>query len=48
MAAPRVRGVHGLPGRPWFGRALVDHTAWLVRNGRSSGGSPDGDGTGPG
>ena len=25
LAAPRVRGLHGLPGRPWFGRAVLDY-----------------------
>lgn len=33
LAQPRVRGVHGLPGRPWFGRALAVHTARVVRSG---------------
>jgi phosphatidylinositol alpha-mannosyltransferase len=36
-AASRVRGVHGLPGRPWFGRALVGHAARVMREGTSLG-----------
>ena len=36
MAAPRVRGLHGLPGRPWFGRALVDYASWAAQSGYSS------------
>jgi phosphatidylinositol alpha-mannosyltransferase len=36
LAAPRVRGVHGLPGRPWFGRAVLDHASWALRNGYST------------
>jgi phosphatidylinositol alpha-mannosyltransferase len=28
IAAPLVRGVHGLPGRPSYARALVDHAVW--------------------
>jgi len=35
LAAPRVRGLHGLPGRPWFGRAMVDYAAWAVQSGYS-------------
>jgi phosphatidylinositol alpha-mannosyltransferase len=31
--APQVRGLHGLPGRPWFGRAMVDYASWAARNG---------------
>ena len=27
LAAPRVRGLHGLPGRPWFGRAMLDYAS---------------------
>ena len=48
MAAPWVRGMHGMPGRPWFGRAFLDHTAWLLRNRSSSRGAQDGDGPEPG
>jgi hypothetical protein len=48
MAAPWVRGMHGMPGRPWFGRAFLDHTAWLVRKGHSSRRALDRDGDGPG
>jgi phosphatidylinositol alpha-mannosyltransferase len=28
MARPFVRGRHGLPGRPWFGRAAIDYALW--------------------
>lgn len=35
LAAPRVRGLHGLPGRPWFGRAVVDYATWAVQSGYS-------------
>jgi phosphatidylinositol alpha-mannosyltransferase len=48
LAAPRVRGMHGMPGRPWFGRAVLDHSAWLVRNGHLSRGAKDRDGDRPG
>ena len=27
-------GIHGLPGRPWFGRAILDYTHTLGRAGR--------------
>jgi phosphatidylinositol alpha-mannosyltransferase len=36
VAAPRVRGVHGLPGRPAYGRALLEHAVWSSRIGRSA------------
>jgi phosphatidylinositol alpha-mannosyltransferase len=48
LAVPRVRGVHGMPGRPWFGRAVLHHSAWLVRSGHLSRGAKDRDGDGPG
>ncbi len=35
LAAPGERGVHGLPGRPWFGRAVLDYTVWALRSGHS-------------
>jgi phosphatidylinositol alpha-mannosyltransferase len=35
LAAPRVRGVHGLPGRPWFGRAFLHHAARALQSGSS-------------
>ena len=38
VARPFKRGRHGLPGRPWFGRALVDYA--LIRG-------EDADGLGP-
>lgn len=40
LAMPQVRGVHGLPGRPWVGRALVEYLVWAHRNGGLS--SPSG------
>jgi phosphatidyl-myo-inositol alpha-mannosyltransferase len=36
LAAPRVRGVHGLPGRPSFGRAMLEYAIWSRRSGYSS------------
>ena len=36
IAAPRVRGLHGLPGRPAFGRALLQYAAWSRRSGYSA------------
>jgi phosphatidylinositol alpha-mannosyltransferase len=45
LAAPRVRGVHGLPGRPWFGRAFVGHAARAVHGGLSRGDTAAGDGS---
>ncbi len=27
LSVPNVRGLHGLPGRPWFGRAVVDYAS---------------------
>ena len=36
LAAPRVRGLHGLPGRPWFGRAMLDYATWAAQGGRAS------------
>jgi phosphatidylinositol alpha-mannosyltransferase len=35
LAAPRVRGQHGLPGRPWFGRAVLDYASWAAQSGYS-------------
>ena len=35
LAAPRVRGRHGLPGRPWFGRAMLDYASWAAQSGYS-------------
>ena len=45
LAAPRVRGVHGLPGRPWFGRALFDYTTWAMQSGYSARRAQDRDGS---
>ena len=36
IAAPRVRGLHGLPGRPAFGRALLQYGVWSRRSGYSA------------
>ena len=36
LAAPRVRGVHGLPGRPAAHRALLEYAVWARRSGYSS------------
>ncbi len=36
LAAPRVRGLHGLPGRPWFGRAVLDYATWAAQSGYSA------------
>jgi phosphatidylinositol alpha-mannosyltransferase len=48
VAAPHVRGVHGLPGRPSYGRALLDYAVWARRSNRSSGHPQDRAGAGPG
>ena len=36
IAAPRVRGLHGLPGRPALGRALLQYAVWSRRSGYSA------------
>ena len=36
VAAPQIRGVHGLPGRPWVGRAVADYGVWAARSGHSA------------
>ena len=36
IAAPRVRGLHGLPGRPAMGRALFQYAVWSRRSGYSA------------
>ena len=48
LAAPRVRGVHGLPGRPWFGRALLDHATRTAHGGYSARRALARNGSGPG
>ena len=47
VAAPRVRGVHGLPGRPSFGRALLQYAVWSRRSGYSARRALERDGAGP-
>ena len=47
LAAPRVRGLHGLPGRPSFGRAMLDYAVWSRRSGYSSRRARERDGAGP-
>ena len=46
IAAPRVRGLHGLPGRPAFGRALLQYAVWSNRSGNSARRAADHDGAG--
>jgi phosphatidylinositol alpha-mannosyltransferase len=46
LAAPRVRGLHGLPGRPWFGRALLDYSTWALQSGYSARRVQESDGAG--
>jgi phosphatidylinositol alpha-mannosyltransferase len=48
LAAPRVRGLHGLPGRPWFGRAMLDYASWAAQSGYSSRRVREGGGAGSG
>jgi phosphatidyl-myo-inositol alpha-mannosyltransferase len=36
-------GIHGLPDRPWFGRAMVEYLATSGRSGRDADGRPLGD-----
>jgi phosphatidylinositol alpha-mannosyltransferase len=47
QAAPRVRGVHGMTGRPWFGRAALHYASWTARKGYSSRRALGRDGSGP-
>jgi phosphatidyl-myo-inositol alpha-mannosyltransferase len=42
-AVPFDRGRHGLPDRPWFGRALVDYALWAA-NGRPEDAGANGNG----
>ena len=37
LAAPRVRGLHGLPGRPSFGGAMLEYAVWLHESGYRTG-----------
>jgi phosphatidylinositol alpha-mannosyltransferase len=48
LTAPRVRGVHGLPGRPWFGRAVFDYATWAAQSGYSARRVLARNGSGPG
>jgi phosphatidylinositol alpha-mannosyltransferase len=36
LAAPRVRGLHGLPGRPAAYRAILEYAIWAQRSGYSA------------
>ena len=47
IAAPRVRGLHGLPGRPALGRALLQYAVWSRRSGYSARRTAERDGAGP-
>jgi phosphatidylinositol alpha-mannosyltransferase len=47
LAAPRVRGLHGLPGRPSFGRAMLEYAIWSRRSGYSARRALERDGAGP-
>jgi phosphatidylinositol alpha-mannosyltransferase len=47
LAAPRVRGLHSLPGRPWFGRAMLEHAAWVAQTGLTHRGAATRDGAPP-
>jgi len=47
LSAPRVRGLHGLPGRPAFGRALLEYAVWSRRSGYSARRARERDGAGP-
>jgi phosphatidylinositol alpha-mannosyltransferase len=47
LAAPRVRGLHGLPGRPSFGRAMLQYAVWSRRSGYSARRALERDGAGP-
>ena len=47
LAAPQVRGRHGLPGRPWFGRAMLDYASWSTQSGYSYRRARKRDGAGP-
>jgi len=47
LAAPRVRGLHGLPGRPSFGRAILEYAVSSRRSGYSAKRSQERDGAGP-
>ena len=48
VAAPRVRGLHGMPGRPSFGRALLEYAVWARRSGYSARRALERDAAGPG
>ena len=48
LAMPRVRGLHGLPGRPAGYRALLEYAIWARRSGYSAGRAVGTDGAGPG
>jgi phosphatidyl-myo-inositol alpha-mannosyltransferase len=43
LAMPRVRGLHGLPGRPAFHRAILEYAIWARRSGYSARGAAETD-----
>jgi phosphatidyl-myo-inositol alpha-mannosyltransferase len=47
LAMPRVRGLHGLPGRPAGYRALLEYAIWARRSGYSARRAVGTDGAGP-
>jgi phosphatidyl-myo-inositol alpha-mannosyltransferase len=47
LAAPRVRGLHGLPGRPAAYRAIFEYAVWAGRSGYSARRVRQGNGAGP-
>jgi len=46
ITMPRVRGLHGLPGRPAFHRAIFEYAVWAGRSGYSMRRARQGDGSG--
>lgn len=48
LAMPRVRGLHGLPGRPAGYRALLEYAIWARRSGYSAGRAVGTEGAAPG
>jgi phosphatidyl-myo-inositol alpha-mannosyltransferase len=48
LSAPRVRGLHGLPGRPAAARAILEYALWARRSGDSTRRAAESDGAVPG